>query len=67
MPLADALAAMNRYSNVQIVIPAESLQSRRVSGVFRVGDVETEVIVMQRYFGLKQTSRTDRFIVLDRN
>jgi transmembrane sensor len=67
MPLADALAAMNRYSNVQIVIPSESLQSRRVSGVFRVGDVETEVIVMQRYFGLKQTSRTDRSIVLDRN
>src|SRR6185369_13922867 len=38
MPLPEALAAMNRYSVMQIVIPGPALQSRRVSGVFRIGD-----------------------------
>jgi transmembrane sensor len=63
----DALAAINRYSETQIVIPGAALQSRRVSGVFRIGDVETEVIALQRYFGLKETSRSADAIVLERN
>jgi transmembrane sensor len=67
MPLPEALAAMNRYSMTQIVIPGPALQSRRVSGVFRIGDVETEAIALERYFNLRETSRTDRAIVLERN
>jgi transmembrane sensor len=67
MPLPDALAAINRYSVTQIVIPGATLQSRRVSGVFRSGDVETEVIALQRYFGLRETSRSAGAIVLERN
>jgi transmembrane sensor len=67
VPLPDALAAMNRYSATQIVIPAPALQSRRVSGVFRVGDVETEALALQRYFGLRESSHSDREIVLGRN
>ncbi|MEA3177119.1 MAG: transrane sensor [Gammaproteobacteria bacterium] len=67
VPLPDALAAMNRYSATQIVIPAPWLQSRRVSGVFRVGDVETEALALQRYFGLRETSHSEREIVLGRN
>jgi transmembrane sensor len=67
MPLRDALATVNRYSVTQIVIPGAALQSRRVSGVFRIGDVETETIALERYFGLKVTSRTEREIVLERN
>jgi ferric-dicitrate binding protein FerR (iron transport regulator) len=67
LPLREALAVVNRYSTTQIVIPDISLQSRRVSGVFRIGDVETESIALQRYFALKVTSRTEREIVLERN
>jgi transmembrane sensor len=67
VPLPDALAAMNRYSTTRIVIPAPALQSRRVSGVFRAGDVETETLALQRYFGLRETSHSDREIVLGRN
>jgi transmembrane sensor len=67
MPLPAALAAINRYSETQIVIPGAALQSRRVSGVFRIGDVETEVIALQRYFGLRETSRSAGAIVLERN
>ena len=31
---------MSRYSKTQIVIPDSTLQSRQVSGVLRVGDIE---------------------------
>jgi transmembrane sensor len=66
VPLPDALASLNRYSMTQIVIPGSALQSRRVSGVFRAGDVETEALALQRYFGLRETSHSDRTIVLER-
>jgi transmembrane sensor len=67
MPLPEALTAMNRYSVTQIVIRGPALQSRRVSGVFRIGDVETEAIALERYFNLRETSRSERAIVLERN
>ena len=66
-PLPEALAAMNRYSMTRIVVLGPSLQSRRVSGTFRIGDVETEAIALQRYFGLRETSRSEREIVLERD
>ena len=65
-PLPEALAAMNRYSMTRIVVLGPSLQSRRVSGTFRIGDVETEAIALQRFFGLRETSRSEREIVLER-
>jgi len=37
-----------------------------VSGVFRIGDVETEVSVLQRYFDLEEASRSGSEIVLER-
>jgi transmembrane sensor len=67
MPLPEALAAMNRYSMIQIVIRGPALQTRRVSGVFRIGDVETEAIALERYFNLRETSRSEEAIVLERN
>jgi transmembrane sensor len=67
VPLPDALAAMNRYSVTQIVIPSPALQSHRVSGVFHVGDVETEALALQRFFGLRETMHSDRAIVLEHN
>jgi ferric-dicitrate binding protein FerR (iron transport regulator) len=62
-----ALAVMNRYSVTHIVVRGTSLQSRRVSGVFRVGDVETEAVVLERFFGLREAARSQREIVLERN
>jgi len=67
VPLRDALATVNRYSITQIVIPEAALQERRVSGVFRIGDVETETMALERYFGLRVASRTGSEIVLERN
>jgi hypothetical protein len=37
-----------------------------VSGVFRVGDVETEALVLRKYFGLRETARSEHEIVLTR-
>ena len=64
--LPDALGIMNRYSTTHIVVRGEALQSRHISGVFRIGDVETEVLVLERYFGLKETARSADEIVLER-
>jgi transmembrane sensor len=66
MALPEALDALNRYSTTRIVILGEPLQRQRVSGVFRIGDVETEVSALQRYFDLKETSRSGSEIVLER-
>ena len=66
MPLPEALAAMNRYSTTRIVILGPQLQSRRISGVFRAGDVETEAVALRGYFGLKESSRSAGEIVLER-
>lgn len=67
LPLGDALALLNRYSTTQIVIHGTLLQSRRISGTFRAGDVETESLVLQRYFDLKEASRSGGRIVLEQN
>jgi transmembrane sensor len=66
VPLPEALSQMNRYSVTQIVVFGQDLQTRRVSGVFRVGDVETEALALQRYFNLREVSHSDREIVLQR-
>ena len=64
VPLSEALASLNRYSATKIVIEDDSLQSRRVSGVFVIGDVETEALVLQRFLGLRERSRSTERIVL---
>jgi transmembrane sensor len=64
--LPDALAIMNRYSTTHIVVRDDALQSRHISGAFRIGDVDTEVLVLERYFGLKETARSANEIVLGR-
>jgi len=67
MPLPEALAAMNRYSMTQILIRGSALQSRRISGVFRIGDVETEAAALERYFNLRESSRSEQELVLEHN
>jgi transmembrane sensor len=64
VPLSEALATLNRYSATKIVIEDDSLQMRRVSGVFVIGDVETEALVLRRFLGLQERSRSRERIVL---
>jgi transmembrane sensor len=64
-PLPEALEVLNRYSTTHIVVQGgPALQARRVSGVFRIGDVETEALVLRRYFGLREAGRSGSEIVL---
>jgi transmembrane sensor len=67
LPLPEALAVMNRYSPKRLVVLGPTLQTRRVSGVFRIGDVDTETVVLERFFGLKEVSRSEQEIVLARD
>jgi transmembrane sensor len=64
VPLSEALATLNRYSATKIVIEGIPLESRRVSGVFVIGDVHTEALVLQRFLGLRERSRSEDEIVL---
>jgi transmembrane sensor len=64
VPLSEALATLNRYSTTKIVIEDASLQTSRVSGVFVIGDVETEALILQRFLGLRERSRSAEQIVL---
>jgi transmembrane sensor len=65
LPLADALVMLNRYSPTQIVIRGTVLTTPRISGVFRIGDVQTEALVLERYFGLREGSRSAQEIILE--
>jgi transmembrane sensor len=67
LPLPEALGVMNRYSAQHIVVSGADLQSHRVSGVFRIGDVETETVVLEKFFGLREVSRSEHEIDLQRN
>lgn len=40
MPLTDAVDEFNRYSTLRVVVGTPDLAAVRVSGVFRIGDVE---------------------------
>jgi len=66
LPVAEAVSMLNRYSSQHIVVLDESVRARKISGMFRSGDVETEAIVLKTYFGLKEVSRSEREIVLER-
>jgi transmembrane sensor len=67
VPVVEALETLNRYSHTQIVIRSTFLPSRRISGRFRAGDVDTEALTLRRYFDLKETARSDGLIVLEQN
>jgi ferric-dicitrate binding protein FerR (iron transport regulator) len=65
MPLTAALEVLNRYADTQIVVRGAELQSRRISGTFRAGDVATEALALRRYFRLHERTHTALQIVLE--
>lgn len=59
--LLDAVAEMNRYSAVPIVVAgADSLSGLRVSGVFRTGDNLSFARALASLHGLTMRERSDR-------
>jgi len=66
LPLSEALVQINRYSTITITVADSSLATKRVSGIFRVGDTKAFVSAIEQYFGLKATWKSEQSIVLDR-
>lgn len=64
LPLAEAVAEMNRYSMRQIVVQGEALASLRVNGMFRAGEQEAFVAALETYFPLVAEEQGDSQIIL---
>lgn len=64
LKLSDALEQVNRYSATKIIVQEPSLSSRRVSGVFRAGDVNAVTAALCAYFDLKIVRRTPGTIII---
>lgn len=63
-PLRDALAEFNRYSVTPVVIGTPELESRRLSGVFRIGDVEAFLFSLRETLGVQTLQQADEVIVV---
>jgi transmembrane sensor len=64
LSLVDAVAEMNRYSTVQIIVAERLLRNLRVSGMFRAGQQDAFVAALEQYFPILAKRRGDREIVL---
>jgi transmembrane sensor len=56
VPLADVVAALNRYRRGRIVIADSSLAGRRVSGVFKTGDLTDALASITQELGVRTAS-----------
>lgn len=63
-PLADAVAAMNRYSREQIVVKDPRVASIRVSGQFRAGEARRFAATLAELHHLRSIRRADRIELL---
>jgi transmembrane sensor len=54
-PLEDAVAELNRYGKTPFVIEDQSLREVRISGQFRVGDVESIRFMLRESFGVESS------------
>jgi len=66
IPLAEALAEVNRYSTTKIEVADSSLWEARISGVFRTGDTDAVVAALERYFDLRAERRSAQSVMLVR-
>lgn len=65
VPLSDAIAEMNRYTNRKIVLSAPpGVGAERVSGRFEAGDTDNFVAALTAVYGLKVTATSAREIRL---
>ena len=63
LPLADAVALMNRHNTVRFAIGDESLARLRISGVFRAGNFETFVRLLEGTCGIKAERFGDTIVL----
>lgn len=63
IPLASAIAEVNRYSRTKISLQAPNLAATRVSGVFETGDTPAFVSAVAGLFDLKATNAPGRIVL----
>lgn len=61
--LADAVAEMNRYSKIHIVVEDQATASIRISGIFRAGDQDNFARAIAKSYAI-ETSVQDESIVM---
>ncbi len=64
LPLAEAVAEMNKHSAVQIIVDDPALAQWRVSGMFRAGGQEAFVNALEEYFPVAVQHRGGQTISL---
>jgi transmembrane sensor len=64
-PLSEAVAEMNRYSTVQVVVADASLDAYRVNGMFRTGQQTNFVDALEQYYPLKAVRSGGNRILLE--
>jgi len=62
-PLADAVAEMNRYSAVRVVVEDPSAATIRVSGIFRAGDSANFAQAVAKSYRLEVRDQADEVIL----
>jgi transmembrane sensor len=62
-PLADAIAEMNRYSPVPLVIESPEAAALRINGVFRAGDTTGFAAAIARSYGLTVDRQLHRIVL----
>ncbi len=63
-PLAEALEEFNRYSTTPLVVDTPELGAVRVSGVFRIGDVEGFLFSLQEALHVESHESQDEIVLL---
>jgi transmembrane sensor len=63
MRLADAVAELNRYSGVQLVVEQPQTAALLVNGLFQTGDSESFAIAMEQTYGLRIVKEPGRIVL----
>jgi transmembrane sensor len=64
-PLSEAVAEMNRYSTVQVVVADQAMDRYRVNGMFRTGQQSHFVDALEQYYPLKAVRLRNKQILLE--
>lgn len=66
-PLTAAVARMNRYSKIRLVVADEELDQLKISGVFSAGDTDAFIEALEAYFPIRAARiSSDRIELHDR-
>jgi transmembrane sensor len=63
MRLADAVAEMNRYSGIQLVVEHPQTAALLVNGLFQTGDSESFALAMEQTYGLQVIKERGRIVL----